>query len=60
MWLYWILLIVVIVWALKATAFSDAKRGGADKPPAEILQDRFAGGEIDEEEFARKRKLLSG
>lgn len=60
MWLFWILLIVGIVWALKATAFSDRKDRRVDKPPLEILQGRFARGEIDGEEFERKRKLLSG
>ena len=60
MWLFWILLIVVVVWALKATAFSNGKAERKDKSPLEILQERFARGEIDEEEFERKRKLLSG
>jgi putative membrane protein len=58
MWLFWILLIAVIVWALKATAFSSGKAEGMDKSPLEILKDRFARGEIDEEEFERKRKVL--
>ncbi len=58
MWLFWILLIAVMVWALRATAFSDRKDGGAGKSAMEILQERFARGEIDEEEFERKRKLL--
>ncbi|MCW5585667.1 MAG: SHOCT domain-containing protein [Chromatiales bacterium] len=58
MWLFWILLIVAIAWAVKATAFTDRRTGGADKSPLEILQDRLARGEIDEEEFERKRKLL--
>ena len=58
MWLFWILLIVVVVWALKATVFSSGKAEGTDKSPLEILKDRFARGEIDEEEFERKRKLL--
>jgi putative membrane protein len=60
MWLFWILLIVGIVWALKVTAFSDTKRGGMGKSPMEILQERLARGEIDEEEFERKRRLLNG
>ena len=60
MWLFWILLIVVVVWALKATAFSDRNDRVVDKPPLEILQGRFARGEIDEEEFERKRRLLNG
>ena len=58
MWLFWILLIVAILWAVKAAAVSDRKGGGKDKSPLEILQERFARGEIDEEEFERKRKLL--
>ncbi len=58
MWLFWILLIVVVVWALKATASSDRKDGGTGKSPLEILQERLARGEIDEEEYERKRKLL--
>jgi putative membrane protein len=59
MWLFWILLIAVIVWALKAQSFSRGKGEAVDKSALEILQDRFARGEIDEEEFERKRKLLS-
>ena len=58
MWLFWILLIAVIVWALKATAFSSGKAEGTDKSSLEILKARFARGEIDEEEYERKRKLL--
>ena len=58
MWLFWILLVVVVIWALKATAFSNGKAAGMEKSPLEILKDRFARGEIDEEEFERKRKVL--
>lgn len=58
MWLFWILLIVVIVWGIKAMSSADRKSGGSDKSPLEVLRDRFARGEIEEEEFERKRKLL--
>lgn len=58
MWLFWILLIVVIVWVVKAMSSADGKGGGSGKSPLEVLRDRFARGEIDEEEFERKRKLL--
>jgi putative membrane protein len=58
MWFFWILLIAVIVLALKATVFASGKAEGTDKSALETLKDRFARGEIDEEEFERKRKLL--
>ena len=59
MWLFWILLLVAIIWAIKAMAFADRRNGRAEKSPLEILEERLARGEIDEEEFER-RKLLSG
>ena len=58
MWLFWILLIVVIAWAVKAALPGDADGGKDTKSPLQILEERFARGEIDEEEFERKRKLL--
>jgi putative membrane protein len=58
MWLFWFLVIVVIAWMLKAALKGDSKVDETDKSPLEILEDRFARGEIDENEFERKRKLL--
>ena len=58
MWLFWILLIVVIVWVVKAATSADGKRDSSHRSPLEILQERFARGEIDEEEYERKRNLL--
>ena len=60
MWLFWILLIVVILWAAKAAVGSG--NNPSDKPPSAmaILQKRYAKGEIDQEEFEQKRKDLSG
>ncbi|HDK37511.1 MAG TPA: SHOCT domain-containing protein [Thiolapillus brandeum] len=57
MWLFWILLIVVVLWAVKA-----AVRGGASSDESttalDILKQRYARGEIDREEFEQKRKDL--
>jgi putative membrane protein len=58
MWLFWILLIIVIAWALKAILAGNSKASMTEKAPLEILEDRLARGEIDEQEFERKRNLL--
>ncbi len=62
MWLFWILLIVVIVWAVRGLGGgpSGPQRGRPDRTPLEILEERFARGEIDEEEFRRRKRLLGG
>jgi len=59
MWIFWILLIVIIVVMVKVMV------GGRSAPPAdhqesplEILKARYARGEIDEEEFERRRHEL--
>jgi putative membrane protein len=66
MWIFLILLIVVVVWLVKAAMSSgDASRAqdgndSREKTPLELLEERFVRGEIDEEEFEHKRKLLRG
>jgi putative membrane protein len=59
MWIFWILLIAVVVWLIVAFA-RDTGRGSRDKTPLEILEERYARGEIDEEEFEKKRRRLTG
>jgi len=59
MWLFWILLIAVVVWIVKGAVGSGLPGNGPrEKTPLEILEERFARGEIDQEEFEQKRKLL--
>lgn len=58
MWLFWILLIVAIVWVVKAATASDNNPTAKHKTALDILQERYAKGEIDREEFERKRKDL--
>lgn len=59
MWFFWILIIVVIVVVIKAV-LGNGSRGTATKSDSaiEILQKRYARGEIDENEFNRRRKEL--
>ena len=57
MWIIWVLLIVLVVWIVKATI----GRVGNEPPSAlEILKQRYARGEIDQDEYQRKRKDLIG
>jgi putative membrane protein len=58
----WIVLLGLVVWLVVAVI----RRGGSDgvqgprrgKTPREILDERFARGEIDEEEYQRRRDVL--
>ncbi len=60
MWLFWIFLIAVIVWAVKTVVGSGNSPTDKGKSALDILQERYARGEIDQEEFEQKRKDLGG
>jgi putative membrane protein len=57
MWIFWILLIVLMLWAVKA-AVTASNGSSGHRSPREILDDRFARGEIDEDEYRRRRQEL--
>ena len=59
MWIFWILLFVIIVWAVKAsTGNSSDNKSNSEDGPIDILKKRYARGEIDEEEYKRRLKEL--
>ncbi|HYL40619.1 MAG TPA: SHOCT domain-containing protein [Candidatus Binatus sp.] len=65
--LFWVLVVVLIVlgirWLIRADRNSRLGGPGAGpRPddPLEILRQRYARGEIDEEEYARRRRTLTG
>lgn len=60
MWLFWILLIVAIVLALKYVLGdrSGTSSSRDDESPMDILKKRYARGEIDEEEYNRRARQL--
>lgn len=59
MWLLWIVLIVVLVLVVKAMSGPGSTQGGGQaRSPREILDERYARGEIDKDEYEQKRKDL--
>ncbi len=58
MWIFWLLIIAGIFFLFQNMA-KGSSGGSSDKEtPMEILKKRYARGEIDEEEFERRRKEL--
>ncbi|MEL0585385.1 MAG: SHOCT domain-containing protein [Candidatus Thiodiazotropha sp. (ex. Lucinoma kazani)] len=60
MWLFWLGLIILIVWVVKATAGGKSTPSERHKTALDILRKRYANGEIDREEYEEKRKDLTG
>ncbi len=57
MWIFWILLILAIIWVVKAVT-SGTTSANQQKSALEILRERYARGELDHEEFERRKKDL--
>ena len=60
MWLFWIFLVTVIVWAVKAVTGKSNSPPERQKPALDILKERYAKGEVDQQEFEQIRKDLGG
>ncbi len=59
--LVWVLIVVGIVALLRWLGMGgNENRGVSRKTPLEILQERYARGEIDREEYEQKRHDLEG
>ena len=65
-WLFMVLLPIVVValvvWALSASGRGLWARGDQDtkqRSALQLLEERFARGEIDREEFEQRRKILA-
>jgi len=58
--LFWGLIILLVVFAVRWFSSSGSAGGRIEKTPLQILQERYARGEIDKEELEDRRKTLSG
>jgi putative membrane protein len=58
MWLFWIVLIVVVVWLLKNVISGQANQPRSNSA-LEILEQRYAKGEIDKKEYEEKKRDLT-
>jgi putative membrane protein len=59
MWIFWIVLIVVVVLLVRTVASGRTSLPSPrQETPLDILKARYARGEIDEEEFQRRRREL--
>ena len=55
MWLFWLIPFGIIIWA--AVMLTGHQKEQA-KSPLDILQERYARGEIDEQEYKKKKQNL--
>jgi putative membrane protein len=60
MLLFWILIIVGVVWFIKwlVEQGSGGSNGTSKKSALEILDEKYARGEIDDEEYEKRRRKL--
>ena len=54
--LFWIAVLIVIIWAIRSLS---TKPTPTTQTPLELLEQRFAAGEIDREDFEERKQLLS-
>lgn len=58
MFLVPLLLIILAVWLVRAMTGGNANSSGRDDSARKILDERYARGEIDDEEYQRRRSEL--
>lgn len=58
MWIFWFLIVALLVWLVLAATRSAAGSRETHRSAREILDSRYASGEIDREEYEQKRADL--
>ena len=59
MWIFWILIIVALLWFAIFASRRESGPATRQRSAREILQERYARGEIERDEFEQKKKDLS-
>ena len=59
MWIFWILIIAALLWFVVTATRNRESNSTRNKSALEILQERYARGEIDRDEFEQKKMDLS-
>jgi putative membrane protein len=54
-----VLAVVGIIWLVRSSGSSPSSTASPRETPDEVLSRRYAAGEIDDEEYARRRSGLS-
>ena len=60
MGLFWAAIVVTIVWGIRQFRPRDVSTPGGSTSAMRVLEERFARGEIDADEFQRRREILRG
>jgi putative membrane protein len=58
MWVFWIFWIGVIAWVVTMLTGNSRRSSEKQTTALDILKERYARGEIDQQEFAQKKKDL--
>lgn len=58
MWIFWVFIIVALAFLVKAFSRSITTEADANKSALDILNERYARGEIDKDEYLAKKRAI--
>ncbi len=58
MWIFWLGVVIAVIWGVKIVMSNTSESSGQPKTALDILNERYAKGEIDQEEYIQRRNDL--
>jgi len=58
-WIAGLIILVLVIWAITKNVNSGSSNSSVQKSALDILKERYARGEINQEEFEEKKNVLS-